>query len=282
MNKLLCIHVEELRAFQTIERNYWDTSRCPQICAVLLNERFSLELNKCLKVLAENELDEVAVKVQYLNWFHSLNERIYHQISTKMHVTKSSVYFTGGYAPQDTPLFHSKRVPLQSALLNENVLAINVNTALLNQTKALTITMELERLHEELLILWERQDSLNDIREALENLKPSSNLVDSSANDSFSVSLVNEVLELDKNIELTEKALESKSWYLCKTILGLRAGDRISVIQGSESKPLEIMLETISYSDGNIYLQGSKILSSGSVGKRTETAVIKLLHENEH
>jgi hypothetical protein len=281
MNKLLCIDVEELKQFKEVERNYWDTVSSPKICAIFLTENLSKQISKYVALIDVNELDEVAVQETSLNWFHSLDKRSYYTIHARMHVGIDFVYFSGAFAPQKIPEFQSKRVPLNNFELNKEVSSKTVNTALLNSPQAIVIISEIERLSEEQSILWERQDSLSDLKASFDELRPASCLVESGENDGFSASLVNEIAALEKTSESLEGLLESKCWYLCKTILGLSINDRVVMISENNVKSCEILLKTVSYSDGELYLNGPKVLQSGAIGKRSEMVMITLVQANE-
>lgn len=260
MNKLLCIDVEELKRFKEVERSYWDKARPPKICAIFLTDNLSKQISKYVALIDANELDEVAVQVTSLNWFHSIDKRSYYTIYARMHISADSVYFSGAFAPQKIPEFQSKRVPLNNFELNKEVLSKTINTALLNSPQALVIISEIERLNDEQSILWERQDRLSNLKESLDALSPASGLVDSAANDEFSASLINEIAELEKTSESMEGLLESKCCHLCKTILGLSINDRVLMIGENNAKSCEILLKTVSYSGGELYLHGPKVL----------------------
>ena len=281
MNKLLCIDVEELKRFKEVERSYWDTARPPKICAIFLTDNLSKQISKYVALIDANELDEVAVQVTSLNWFHSLDNRSYYTIYARMHISTDSVYFSGAFTPQKIPEFQSKRVPLNHFELNREVLSKTINTALLHSPQALVIMSEIERLNEEQSILWERQDTLSNLKASLDALSPASGLVESAANDRFSASLINEIAALEKTSESMEGLLEGKCCHLCKTILGLSINDRVLIIGESNAKSYEIILKPVSYSEGELYLHGPKVLQNGAIGKRSEIIVITLVQANE-
>lgn len=131
-------------------------------------------------------------------------------------------------------------------------------------------------------IAWERHESLEQLDSAIDGLKTASVIAKSSKTDALAHEVSAELKQLMQETEELEMAIEKKCETLCKRILGVSIGDRIITQIRLNNKNQEIQIESVRYYNGTMYLEGPKVLKRGSLGKRSESAFITLIPEDEH
>ena len=112
--KLLCLNVELLQAFDRTQRIYSFGVPSPKLCSAFVTSSLIKTIDNALALMEENDLLEVALRAPDVNWFSSLDERIYQRVNSNLHITKDSIYYTGAFEPEKVPVFTSTRLPISS------------------------------------------------------------------------------------------------------------------------------------------------------------------------
>lgn len=278
--KLLCLNVELLKAYEQARPVYALRLPSPRLCSILVTAELIDTIDKAQVLIEEHSLEEVAFLTLDVNWFNSLNDVIFQEIRSCLHITRNSIYFTGSFAPEKKPVFISTRLPL-SAIDPNHHSSTELNLSLLSSNRAQAIIDDIENLDREMKVAWERQESLESLGDAIVDLKPSSLVVRENKTDALALEINHEIRELDKTLVKLEHSVEEQCINLCKEVLGVSVGDRIVTQARVDSKHLEIQISSIRYYDGTLFIDGIKVLKNGSLGKRTETAFVSLRSDDE-
>lgn len=278
--KLLCLNVELLKAYEHAKPVYGLRLPSPRLCSVLVTAKLIDIIDKAQVLIEEDGLEEVAFRTLDVNWFNSLNDVIFQEIRSCLHITRNSIYFTGAFAPENKPVFISTRLPF-SAIEPSHHSSTELNLSLLSSNRAQAIINDIENLDREMKIAWERQESLESLVQALDELKPSSLIVRNSKIDDLALEVNREIKELAKTLERLEQTIEDQCTRLCKEVLGVSVGDKIVTQTKVDNKHLEIQISSIRYYNGTLFIDGIKVLKNGTLGKRTETAFVSLRPDDE-
>lgn len=239
-------------------------------------------INTALRLIEDNGLLGIVYSAPEVNWFNSLDDRIYQSINSSLHINKQSIFYSGAFAPDTTPVFVSTRLPLSSIISDEQRSSKELNLSFLSTDIAKALISEIEHLDSELQIAWKRQESLDDLDTALDSLHSASVLANASHTDALAYEVSVELKQLMRETELLEIEIEKKCETLCKRVLGIAKGDHVLTQSHYKHNHLEIQIESVRYYNGTIYLDGPKVLKSGTLGKRHETAYINLVADDEH
>ncbi|MCW8107152.1 hypothetical protein OPS25_01370 [Alteromonas ponticola] len=280
--KLLCLNVELLNAYNNAKPTYPFMLPSPKLCSAFVTVDLIDTINKALSLIDENDLNEVSFRSDDVNWFSSLSERIYQEIRSNLHVTKDCIYFSGAFAPDKTPVFVSTRLPLSSITPDEKRAAKQLNLAFLATDTAKALISEIENLDREMQLAWERLDSLEGLTSAIDGVKAASFTTPSAKTDELALEVSIEIKQLEKEAESLEQLIERKCELLCSRVLSISVGDRIITQTKLNNKNQEIQLESVRYYNGTLYLTGPKVLKNGSLGKRSESAYVTLVPDDEH
>lgn len=278
--KLLCLNVELLKAYEHARPAYVLGLPSPRLCSILVTDKLIDTIDKAHELIEEHGLEEVSLRTLDVNWFKSINDVIFQEIYSCLHITRNSIYFTGSFAPEKKPMFVSTRLPL-SAMEPSHHSSTELNLSLLSSNRAQAIIDDIENLDREMKVAWERQGSLESLGEAIADLKPSSLVVRENKTDALASEINREIRELEKTLVKLEHSVEEQCMNLCKEVLGVSVGDRIVTQTRIDSKHLEIQISSIRYYDGTLFIDGIKVLKNGALGKRTETAFVSLRSDDE-
>lgn len=278
--KLLCLNVELLKAHEHERPAYAFRLPFPRLCSAIVTTKLIDTIYKAQRLIEENDLEEAAFRTVDVNWFSSLNDEIFQEIYSTLHITSRSIYFSGAFAPEKIPVFVSTRLPL-SAIESSELTPKELNLSLLSSSLSQSIISDIENLERELEIAWDRQDSLESLAQSLCGLKPSSLIVRNSKTGNLAIEVSCEIKELKKKTEQLEHTIEEQCQYLCKEVLDISIGDRIVTQTKIDNKHIEIQITSIRYHDGTLFLDGIKVLKNGTLGKRTETAFVSLRSSDE-
>ena len=247
--KLLCVSVDELTELRASHREHWVKS--PTLCSALISEELLQDVEKGQAILSEHHINEVVITVQYLNWFYSLNKRVFQTVTSYLHVRQNEIYFSGALYPQTNAAFRSHCIPI-SEVTDQAIVPIKLDYSLL--------------------------DTLSNSLEAI-TPSPISDIENES--DHHLRALSQDILRLDSQAEKLEATLNIKCIELCTSVLGIKPGDRIYTRQYASDVKRQIILEQVRYYNGTLYLDGPKVLQNGSIGKRTETCCIEVESADE-
>lgn len=218
--KLLCLNVELLKAYEQARPVYALRLPSPRLCSILVTAELIDTIDKAQVLIEEHSLEEVAFRTLDVNWFNSLNDVIFQEIRSCLHITKNSIYFTGAFAPENKPVFVSTRLPL-STIDPSHHSSTELNLSLLSSNWAQAIIDDIENLDREMKVAWERQESLESLGDAIVDLKPSSLVVRGNKTDALALEINHEIRELEKTLVKLEHAVEEQCINLCKEVLGI-------------------------------------------------------------
>lgn len=280
--KLLCLNVELLNAYNNAKSMYPFMLPSPKLCSAFVTADLINAIDKAQSLINEHDLNEVSFHSNDVNWFSSLSERIYQGIHSNLHVTKDCIYYSGAFAPEKTPVFVSTRLPLLSITPDEKRAVKELNLAFLATDTAKALISEIENIDREMQLAWERLDSLEELCSAIDGIKAASFTAPSEKTDELALQVNIEITQLEKETEKLEQLIEKKCELLCSRVLSISVGDRIITQTKLNNKNQEIQLESIRYYNGTLYLTGPKVLKNGSLGKRSESAYVTLVPDDEH
>ena len=276
------MNVELLKAIDHTAPVYPYTVPSPKLCSVFVTASLIQTINAALRLIEENGLLEIVYSASEVNWFSSLDDRIYQSINSSLHINKRSIFYSGGFAPDTEQVFVSSRLPLSSIISDEQGSTKELNLSFLSTDIAKALIAEIEHLDSELQLAWKRHESLEELDTALDGLNRASVLANASNTDALAYEVSIELKQLMRETEVLESEIERKCETLCKRVLGIAIGDRVLTQNHYKQSHLEIQIESIRYYNGTMYLDGPKILKSGMLGKRHETAYITLVVDDEH
>jgi hypothetical protein len=282
VKKLLCLNVEILSAFEQTKPIFFHSIPMPALCSAFVTTSMLDSINGAQQLIEENNLVEVVYHTSDVNWFSSLDKIIYQTINSRLHVTKESIFYSGAFAPEKTPAFVSMRLPLSCITPTSHPPTKELNLSFLSTDTAKALIDEIENLEREMQIATDRYESLEGLSNAIEGLKTASIIAKSNKTNALAHEVSTELKLLIKATEVHETAVQEKCEILCKRILNVSVGDRIISVSHYKNKSLEIQVESVRYYNGTMYLDGPKVLKNGSLGKRSETAYINLVPEDEH
>jgi hypothetical protein len=254
----------------------------PKLCSRFVTPALIETVNTALRLIEDNRLLEIVYTAPEVNWFDSLDDRIYQSINSSLHVNKQSIFYSGAFAPDTATVFVSTRLPLSGITSDEHCSSKELNLSFLSTDTAKALISELEHLDSELQIAWKRHESLEELDTALDSLKSASVLANASNTDALAYEVSVELKELMRETESLEWEIEKKCETLCKRVLGIAKGDRVLTQSHHKNNYQEIQIELVRFYNGTMYLDGPKILQNGTLGKRHETAHINLVANDEH
>ncbi len=278
----MCLNVDLLKTFEPASARYSFLIPRPSLCSALVTSTLLKKIDEGLQLIELNGLIEVVYKIEDINWFSSLDDLIYQKINTNLHITNGAIYFSGAFAPEKLPVFVSKRLPLSSVMTRDFTKPKELNLSLLSSEAAIVLIQEIKQLEKELNIALDRQYSLDDLDNALNKLTSASVISESTSTSALAYEVSAEIKMLSIANEKLESYIDEKCKILCKQILGIGIGDYIVTQSHFQNNIIEIQITSARYHDGVIYLDGPKVLKSGELGKRTETASITLVNKDEH
>lgn len=276
------MNVELLKAFDRTKAIYSYSIQSPNICSVFVTASMNEMINRALSLIEDNGLLEVVYDAPEVNWFSSLDERIYQSINSSLHINKDGIFYSGAFAPEKIPVFVSTRLPLSNIASDEHQLSKELNLSFLSTDIAKALIDEIENLDREMQIAWKRHESLEELDRAIDSLDSASVLANGSKTDALAYEVSVELKQLMQETELLEGEIEKKCETLCKRVLGIAIGDRVITQSHGTNNHQEIQVKSVRYYDGTLYLDGPKVLKSGTLGKRNETVYITLVPDNEH
>ena len=254
----------------------------PKLCSAFVTADLINAIDKAQSLISEHGLNEVSFRSNDVNWFSSLSERIYQEIRSNLHVTKDCIYYSGAFAPEKVPVFVSTRLPLSSINPDEKRAAKELNLAFLATDTAKALISEIENLDREMQLAWERLDSLEGLGSAIDGIKAASFTAPSEKTDELALQVGIEITQLEKETEKLEQLIDKKCELLCSRVLGISVGDLIITQTKFNNKNQQIQMESVRYHSGTLYLTGPKVLKNGSLGKRSESAYVTLVPDDEH
>lgn len=280
--KLLCLSVELLKAFDRQKSGYLYSVPSPNLCSVFVTASMNEVINDALRLIEDNGLLEVVYNAPEVNWFSSLDDRIYQSINSSLHINKESLFYSGAFSPDKTPVFVSTRLPLSVILSGAHQSSKVLNLSFLSSETAKALIAEILNLDREMQIAWKRHESLEALDTAIDSLDSASILANGSRTDVLAYEVSVELKLLMQETELLEVEIEKKCETLCKRVLDISLGDRVVTQHNYKNSAQEIQVASVRYYNGTLYLDGPKVLKSGALGKRSETAYIILVPDNEH
>jgi hypothetical protein len=222
-------------------------------------------------LIEEYALVEIVSQTTGVNWFCSMDQKIYQTINSSLPVTKNSIYFSGAFEPQREPVFVSKHIPISCIDPMGKPASITLNLSLLGTDFAKALITEIKN--------WDRQDSLETLDSALDELNSASIIANGEKTELLAHELGVEVKLLMQETNRLELTIQKKCELLCKRVLSEAIGDQIVTQIGYQNKNQEIRIESVRYYDRVLYLDGPKILKNRALGKRTEPALITLIQK---
>lgn len=280
--KLLCLNVELLKGFDRTKPVYSYSVPSPNLCSVFVTVSLIEAIDSARRLIEDHGLLEIVYSVPDVNWFSSLDDRVYQAINSSMHINKESLFYSGAFAPDTAPVFVSTRLSLSNIASGEHQPSKELNLSFLSTDTAKALIAEIENVDREMQISLKRQESLEELDTALDSLTSASILANISKTDALAYEVSVELKELMWETELLEREIQKKCETLCKRVLGIASGDHVITQNHYKNNPQEIQIEAVRYYDGVMYLDGPKVLKNGTLGKRSETAYITLVPNNEH
>ena len=278
--KLLCVSVIELPAFASSINDGWFRTKCPTICSAFISSDLNEDITTALSVINDNNLFEVSLPVTYVNWFYSLDEKLYQKVNSYLNVRKNEFFFSGALHPVRDASFRSNRVPMNE--INESLIEPRqINLSLLNTAEAKKRVAEIESLYSEQSLIWDRQSSLEKLQTSLEEITQSPVSVATESTDKLALAVKHELKELELAEAEIENRLNIASMSLASNILGISIGDRLYTQHDKIGKQQTIVVESIHYNSGTLFLEGPKILRNGAIGKRSEMTFVDLVVNDE-
>jgi hypothetical protein len=280
--KLLCLNVELLKDFDRTKVVHSYSIPSPKYCSAFVTPSLIETLSNALRLIEDNGLIEIVYSVSEVNWFNSLDDRIYPSINSSLHISKKCIYYSGAFAPDTSPAFVSTRLHISSITLDEQQAPKHLNLSFLSTDIAKALIAEIETLDSEMQVAWGRQESLEELDTALDGLNSGSILASASNTNALAYEVSIEIKQLAQQTEALEREIEKKCEILCKRVLNIAIGDRVVTQSQRRNNHQEIQIESVRYYNGTMYLDGIRVLKTGALGKRSETAYITLVPDNEH
>jgi len=273
-SKLYCLSIKPI----VIEHKVVHGSLHPMPLYCLSDFNVSLIscINSLIDVLNQHQLTEVSKKITDITWFFELTNRYHIDIPTYIHVTESTVYFTGYLPPYKQKYLRTSEVPLDEILDNgREVKPINLANLQLPFAKA--ISLELEAQQAEFEKVNDRYYALDEVRNALANLDEDTVEQLNSSSSTCLTELAQEMSHLNNQNEAVELAMEELSKKLLYRAFGLTIGDWICTDSSwHEGRKVHLRIERVDYYSNEIILSGPIITRKGEVGKREESIRINL------
>jgi len=277
--KLLCLNVEELKCPDK-SASYF-SNYLPKLCSVFITQTLFDNVNRAMSILSENDLLEIVLSVDYINWFIAVDKQIFQTVNSQLHVRSSHLYFSGAFAPQREPSFQTTWIPVNSIKTESKALSKIINNALLTSPVAKAAIAEIKYLDNEREVATNRQDSLEVLNNVMNSLPPASLFSNGRNSDDALQALFLESKQLEKHIDKLEDKINQCCLALCKSVLDIGIGDRLFTQTNYKNQNREIVVEAVTYYDGTIFVEGPKALQNNTLGKRNETVSIEIVTKHE-
>jgi len=256
----------------------------PLYCLSDFNASLISCINSLIDVLNQHQLTEVSKKITGINWFFELTNRYHIDMPTYIHVTESSVFFSGYLPPYREKYFRTSEVPLDEILDNGRDFK-PINLASLQLPFAKAIASELDAQQTEFEKVNDRYYALDEVRNALANLDEDTVEQLNSSSSECVTELAQEMSHLNNQNEVIELTMEELSKKLLYRTFGLTIGDWICTDSSwHEGRKIHLRIERVDYYSNEIVLSGPIITRKGEVGKREESIRINLCKgsDDEH
>jgi hypothetical protein len=212
-SKLYCLSIKPI----VIEHKVMHGSLhpVPLYCLSDFNVSLISCINSLIDVLNQHQLTEVSKKITGITWFFELTNRYHIDIPTYIHLTESSVYFSGFLPPYRQKYFQTTKVPLNEILDNGREFK-PINLANLQLPFAKAIASELDAKQAEFEKINNRYYALDEVKSALANLDQDTVEQLNSSSAECLTELAQEMSHLNNQnavIELTMEELSKKLLY---------------------------------------------------------------------
>jgi hypothetical protein len=253
----------------------------PLYCLSDFNASLVKCINSLIEVLNGHQLTEVSKKITGITWFFEFTNRYHIDIPTYIHVTESTVYFTGYLPPYKQKYFRTSEVPLDEIL--DNVREFKpINLANLRLPFAKAIASELEVQQTKFEKVNDRYYALDEVRNALANLDEDTVEQLNSSSSECLTELAQEMSHLNNQNVVIELTMEELSKKLLYRTFGLTIGDWICTDSSwHEGRKVQLKIDRVDYYSSTLTLSGLIITQKGEIGKRTESIRIDLFRGSE-
>jgi len=235
----------------------------PLYCLSDFNASLVKCINSLIKIINEHQLTKVSQKITGITWFFELTNRYHIDIPSYIHVTESTVYFTGYLPPYKQMYFRTSEIPLDEILENgRDFKPINLTNLQLPFAKA--IASELEARQTEYEKVNDRYYALDEVKNALSNLDQDTVEQLNSSSSTCLTDLAHEMSHLNKQNEAIELTIEELSKKLLYRTFGLTIGDWICTDSSwHEGRKVQLKIDRVDYYSNELILSGHIITQKG-------------------
>lgn len=280
--KLYCLGITPLYADTKKHTVYSELYPLPSLCLCDFNELITSHITKLSQLIIEMELSDVSAKTTCVTWFFEQTNSYHINIPSCIHVTETSVYFSGYLPPYKQTYFVTSKVPINEVLDNAKMFR-PIDMARLSLPLAKGMIKELGFRYQSYEKANDRFYVLDDVLTALVKLDGETTEALESDTSNYLLALSSEISNLHKESESIELEMELLAKKLLYRAFGLTVGDWISTDSTwRPDKRVQLQIERVDYYNESITLSGPIITQKGDVGKRTESVQIRLVTNNEH
>lgn len=253
----------------------------PLFCQVIMDADLVQQIHQCRVLLVTHGLSTASQRCHKVSCFFEITGTFYPEILVDLQVTEQFVSFVGMVPPYKTPYFHSVGIPI-SAITGADLQLKSADLHHIAQSEQSALIRLIDSKTEQLHLLYDALNTLEDLKNQLETVNSTD--VDLSTSEFCQYQHQVHISIVSK--ELQARTLEHEIETLCKQLLwrlfSIMPGDWLYSYSGRPKRgQSQIVYESASYEHGAVYVSGKAITQKGEVGKRDDSIVIWLKHD-EH
>jgi hypothetical protein len=272
-NNIICLGVNELY-FDKQLHQYKTT--LPNLCFFEFTKEMHTMINETKELLLGKGFHEMSFQTNTVNWFFKLTSRYHQNITTFIHISESSIHFTGRMRPFAGIHFSTPKISINQLEFNQIPIK-PIQTSLLKAPLAIGLITKIEHLNRQYKetedLYYGIEPLISEMRKLDEKSAMNLHLHCDSQLDLINRQ-GNELLSKMKNLEYEMLAL---SRVVLHKVFGISKGDWISYLPTNLTSILQLQYEHCDIYGCSLRIQGPGITKKGELGKREQVIVIELM-----
>jgi hypothetical protein len=272
-NNIICLGVNELY-FDKQLHQYKTT--LPNLCFFEFTKEMHMMINETKELLLGKGFHEMSFQTNTVNWFFKLTSRYHQNITTFIHISESSIHFTGRMRPFADIHFSTPKISINQLEFNQIPIK-PIQTSLLKAPLAIGLITKIEHLSRQYKetedLYYGIEPLISEMRQLDEKSAMNLHLHCDSQLDLINRQ-GNELLSKMKNLEYE---ILSLSRVVLHKVFGISKGDWISYLPTNSTSVLQLQYEHCDIYGCSLRIQGPGITKKGELGKREQVIALELM-----
>lgn len=257
---------------------YYAHNLQPLFCHCLFHDDLVSQVLSLREQLIEQDLNQMSKCLPEARWFFELSHRVHHEVKSYIHVTAKSVFFTGYLPPFDEPQFQTSKIPITELSVDHGQFK-HLDPVVHSGPLVNNLIVEIEAKEAELVRRIDQSYAIDKLADVMDELDEVTAVINTDLNRHQAL-LRKEVTSFTRAYALLEQQIEDLSLRLLYLCLQVQVGDWISSNVANRNKMIQLVVESVSYAEGWLFIRGTNVTQKGKVGKRNDSISIAVLHEH--